>query len=105
MECSDKGGQSGHGAVVGPAEHAGMVCRTVHFVSWDQQRKDLLLKQKWCPPTATARLRLKPGLHPNRPLRTNRAAQALSCRELQNLDVLLGLKAEVGADDTSVPAG
>lgn len=68
-------------------------------------RSSLLLKQKWCLPTATARLRLKLGLHPNRPLRTNRAAQTISYRELQNLDVLLSLKAEVGAADTSVPAG
>lgn len=53
----------------------------------------LLKKKKLCPPAATSRPRLKlrqRGHNPGTPPRTKKAAQAISCRELQNLEVPLG---------------
>lgn len=56
--------------------------------------------QKWRPHAATARLRLKPRqatttpgrhLYPKRPPKTEKAAKTLGCRDLQNLEVPLGL--------------
>lgn len=56
--------------------------------------------QKWCPHAAAARLRLKPRqatttpgrhLYPKRLPKTEKAAKTLSCRDLQNLEVPLGL--------------
>lgn len=55
----EQSGQTGCGTAVCEAVFAGRVNREGHFMYWDEQKKGLLLQQKWCPPIKPD-LRLKP---------------------------------------------